>query len=102
MQYQLKDTVVVVAGDSGFGFEKKGYYESTFNHNNKHMREALQLMTNREDICLILWSNCISFIGFQQTGFLELCLHGGVVARKLLDGERLGLVVGKTKVPVGA
>ena len=40
VQYQLRDTVVIVAGDCGFGFEKKGYYESIFNRNNKRMREA--------------------------------------------------------------
>ena len=40
VQYGLKDTVVIVAGDCGFGFEKKGYYESIFNRNNKRMREA--------------------------------------------------------------
>ena len=40
VQYQLKDAVVIVAGDCGFGFEKKGYYESIFNRNNKRMREA--------------------------------------------------------------
>ena len=27
VQYQMKDTVLVVAGDCGFGFEKKAYYE---------------------------------------------------------------------------
>lgn len=40
VQYGLKDAVVIVAGDCGFGFEKKGYYESIFNRNNKRMREA--------------------------------------------------------------
>ena len=27
VQYQMRDTLVVVAGDCGFGFENKGYYE---------------------------------------------------------------------------
>ena len=40
VQHQLKDALVIVAGDCGFGFERKGYYESTFNRNNKRMREA--------------------------------------------------------------
>ena len=39
VQHQLKDALVIVAGDCGFGFERKGYYESTFNRNNKRMRE---------------------------------------------------------------
>ena len=40
VQYQLKNTVVIVAGDCGFGFEKKGYYETVFNRNAKRMNEA--------------------------------------------------------------
>ena len=31
IQYQLSDTLIIVAGDCGFGFEKKGYYEQIFN-----------------------------------------------------------------------
>ena len=31
MQYGLKDTLLVVAGDCGFGFEKPGYYETVYN-----------------------------------------------------------------------
>ena len=31
--------------------------EETYNYY-PYSREALQLMTNREDICLILWSGC--------------------------------------------
>ena len=27
IQYQLTDTLLIVAGDCGFGFEKKEYYE---------------------------------------------------------------------------
>lgn len=40
VQYQLRNTVVIVAGDCGFGFEKKGYYETVFNRNAKRMNEA--------------------------------------------------------------
>ncbi len=40
VQYQLKDTVVVVAGDCGFGFEKKGYYDNLAKRNSKRMKEA--------------------------------------------------------------
>ena len=28
IQYQMKDTLIIVAGDCGFGFERKGYYEN--------------------------------------------------------------------------
>ena len=40
VQYQLQDTVVIVAGDCGFGFEKKGYYDNIIKRNSKRMNEA--------------------------------------------------------------
>lgn len=40
VQYQLKDTVCVVAGDCGFGFENKGYYDNIVKRNSKRMNQA--------------------------------------------------------------
>lgn len=40
VQYQLRDTVIVVAGDCGFGFERKGYYDNVVKRNNKRMNES--------------------------------------------------------------
>lgn len=40
VQYQMKDTVLIVAGDCGFGFERKGYYEGIVRRNAKRMSEA--------------------------------------------------------------
>ena len=40
VQYQMKDTVLIVAGDCGFGFEKKEYYEQMARRNAKRMNEA--------------------------------------------------------------
>ena len=40
VQYQMKDTTCIVAGDCGFGFEKKEYYENIVKRNNKRMNEA--------------------------------------------------------------
>ena len=40
VQYQMKDTVLIVAGDCGFGFEKKEYYEQIARRNVKRMNEA--------------------------------------------------------------
>lgn len=40
VQYQMRDTLLIVAGDCGFGFEKKGYYESMVRRNAKRMSEA--------------------------------------------------------------
>ncbi len=40
VQYQMRDTVIVVAGDCGFGFERKGYYENMVKRNSKRMKES--------------------------------------------------------------
>lgn len=40
VQYQMKDTLLVVAGDCGFGFDQKGYYENIVRQNSKRMNEA--------------------------------------------------------------
>jgi UDP-2,3-diacylglucosamine pyrophosphatase LpxH len=40
IQYQLEDTVCVVAGDCGFGFENKGYYDNMVRRNCKRMDQA--------------------------------------------------------------
>ena len=40
IQYGLTDTLLIVAGDCGFGFEKQGYYESVYNHVAERLRKA--------------------------------------------------------------
>ena len=40
VQYQMTDTVLIVAGDCGFGFEQKEYYDQMARHNAKRMSEA--------------------------------------------------------------
>ena len=40
VQYQMRDTLVVVAGDCGFGFENKGYYDNIVKRNAKRMNEC--------------------------------------------------------------
>ena len=40
IQYQMTDTLLVVAGDCGFGFEKKAYYEQMYRKNAKRLNEA--------------------------------------------------------------
>ena len=34
IQYQMTDTLLIVAGDCGFGFDKPGYYDSVSILNN--------------------------------------------------------------------
>ena len=40
VQYQMRDTLLIVAGDCGFGFESKGYYENMVKHNAKRLSET--------------------------------------------------------------
>lgn len=40
VQYQLTDTLLIVAGDCGFGFEKPGYYENVFKRNSARLSKA--------------------------------------------------------------
>lgn len=40
VQYQMRDTLVIVAGDCGFGFEKKVYYDNVVKRNAKRMDAA--------------------------------------------------------------
>ncbi len=40
IQYQLTDTLLIVAGDCGFGFEKPGYYENVFKRNSARLSKA--------------------------------------------------------------
>ena len=42
IQYAMTDTVIIVAGDCGFGFEKPGYYENIY----KRCRERLSKANN--------------------------------------------------------
>ena len=49
--------------------------EETYNYY-LYSREALQLMTNREDICLILWSGCYDEkMAEYRRRFAEECIH---------------------------
>ena len=40
VQYRMENTLLIVAGDCGFGFENKGYYENIVKKNAKRMNEA--------------------------------------------------------------
>ena len=40
IQYQITDTLLIVAGDCGFGFDKPGYYDIIFNRNSSRLNKA--------------------------------------------------------------
>lgn len=43
VQYQLTDTLLIVVGDCGFGFEKPGYYENVFQEKLGKTQQGKQL-----------------------------------------------------------
>lgn len=53
VQYQMTDTVLVIDGDCGFGFEKLGYYENVFKRNSVRLSKAnnwvVMLRGNHDD-----------------------------------------------------
>ena len=40
VQYQMTDTVLIIAGDCGFGFDKPGYYDNVYNRNSSRLSKA--------------------------------------------------------------
>lgn len=40
IQYGMTDTLIVVAGDCGFGFEQPGYYENVYNRNRERLSKS--------------------------------------------------------------
>ena len=40
VQYEMRDTLLIVAGDCGFGFENQGYYEDMTKRNSKRLSES--------------------------------------------------------------
>ena len=53
VQYQMMDTLLIVAGDCGFGFEKPGYYDIIHNRNSARLSKAnnwiLMVRGNHDD-----------------------------------------------------
>ena len=53
VQYQMTDTLLIVAGDCGFGFEKPGYYDIIYNRNSARLSKAnnwiLMVRGNHDD-----------------------------------------------------
>ena len=44
IQYQMTDTVLIIAGDCGFGFEKPGYYDTGWRRSGQGRDDGLELV----------------------------------------------------------
>ena len=40
VQYKMTDTLIIVAGDCGFGFEQQGYYENIYKRNRQRLSKS--------------------------------------------------------------
>lgn len=91
VQYQMTDTLLIVAGDCGFGFEQKGYYDEIARKNNKRMTESnnwiLFMRGNHDNPAYFdgMSFNYKRFIAVPDYALVKACLHtilcvGGAVS----------------------
>lgn len=89
-QFELTDTVVVVCGDCGFGFEKPGYYDNVYNKNKRRLEEAnnyIVMLRGNHDNPAYFSTEYINFKHFFTVpdysvidigGHSILCIGGGI------------------------
>lgn len=90
VQYGLKDTLLVVAGDCGFGFEKPGYYDTVYSQVAGRLRKANNWVVfvrgnhddpsyfTEEKICYERWRCVPDYAVIQACGHHILCVGGAV------------------------
>lgn len=89
-QYELTDTLVIVAGDCGFGFEKPGYYDNVYNKNKKRLEESnnyIMMVRGNHDNPAYFSDELINYDRFmtvsdysviEASGHSILCIGGGI------------------------
>lgn len=103
IQYNLRDTLLVVAGDCGFGFELPGYYEQIYNSVAKRLRKANNWIVfvrgnhdnpayfNEERVAYKRWRCVPDYSVIQACGHNILCVGGAVSIdrqRRIEDNAR--------------
>ncbi|MBP5538242.1 MAG: metallophosphoesterase [Bacteroidales bacterium] len=90
IQYGLTDTLLIVAGDCGFGFEKPGYYELVYNQVAGRLRKANKWVAfvrgnhdnpsffNEQKIAFKRWRTIPDYGVIQACGHNILCVGGAV------------------------
>lgn len=90
VQYGLRDTLLIVAGDCGFGFEKPGYYDMVYNQVADRLRKAnnwvVYVRGNHDDpsyfaeekISHVRWRCVPDYSVIQACGHNVLCVGGAV------------------------
>lgn len=95
IQYAMTDTLIIVAGDCGFGFEKPGYYENIY----KRCRERLSKANNWIAFVRGNHDNPAYFRSALPLGsFCELTSHQGLHTWAIRDEDLLVLNNYKSEV----
>lgn len=89
-QYRMEDTLLIVAGDCGFGFEKPGYYEQMYNRVVGRLRKANNWVVfvrgnhddpsyfNEEKISHRRWRTVPDYSVISACGHAILCVGGAI------------------------
>ena len=95
-QYQMTDTLLIVAGDCGFGFDKPAYYEQVYNKDAGLLRKANNWIVfvrgnhdnpayfNEERIAHKRWRTVPDYSVISACGHNILCIGGAIS----IDRER--------------
>ena len=90
IQYRMTDTLLIVAGDCGFGFEKPAYYEQVYNKDAGRLRKANNWIAfvrgnhdnpayfNEERIAYRRWRTVPDYSVISACGHGILCIGGAV------------------------
>lgn len=95
VQYRLTDTLLIVAGDCGFGFEKPGFYETVYRQVEGRLRKANNFIVfvrgNHDDpsyfsgekIAFKRWRCVPDYSVVEACGHSILCVGGAVSVDRL-------------------
>lgn len=81
VQYQMRDTVLIVAGDCGLGFEKKDSYANMVKRNNKRMVESnnwIVFVRGNHDNPAYFDGSCFKhqrFVAVPDYAIIQACSH---------------------------
>lgn len=90
IQYQMTDTLLIVAGDCGFGFDMPGYYEQVYSKDAGRLRKANNWIAfvrgnhdnpayfNEQRIANKRWKTIPDYSVITACGHNILCVGGGI------------------------
>lgn len=90
IRYECRDTLLIVAGDCGFGFDKPGYYEQVYNRVTERLRKANNWIVfvrgnhdnpayfSEERIAHKRWRTVPDYSVITANGHTILCIGGAI------------------------